>query len=463
MSTIIEAIANGLIDGGAKTAYGFPGFSSEKILEQISSNYTISTNERTAYGEAYGSSIAGARAVVAFKNIGLNIASDAYLHSVISGVNAGLVVCITDDIEVWGSQECQDSRPLIDYYGGLLFEPDSLQVAYDFSQGAFELSESLDIPIVIRVTNQTIKLKGSYDRDVGQSKKTSILRNVIKPEKFVVHPYYHQQQSKNLIAKKKAIQNYVEKDLITDYAKNHRDGVVRFGLGNDVSHSYENVDVLQINTVPAPQAIINDFIRDHSKVAVSESGDAWLYDQTTRVTASKRQLISQCKSPKHSIEFTKWTRYQDLFKVINSIKENIVVVGDITQFTVESEDTVDVALSMGASIPVAVGVAQIKGFSIALVGDCSFNHEGLQIVYEAMNRGVNLCIVIIDNGVSWCTGAQANAVPVSQIDFPDKVHYKRFDYHTELLSKFKSELLRCKNYRGVSIIHVTVPVGSLDR
>lgn len=462
MSNILKAIASGLIDGGAKTTYGFPGFSSEKILEQINPSYTISTNERTAYAEAYGSAIAGARSVVAFKNIGLNIASDAYLHSVISGVNAGLVICITDDIEVWGSQEHQDSRPLIDYYGGLLFEPDSLQAAYDFSLGAFELSESLDIPIVIRITNQSLKLKGYYAQSKAAKTKTSMPKRKVAPEKFVVHPYYYQQQSANLATKKIAVQRYVEEKHSPLHNKKHNDGTLRFGLGNNADHIYKNLDILQINTVPAPQAAIKTFLKQHSQVTVAESGDPWLYDHTLKLT-SKAVLIPQRRPPLHSIQFTKWTRDQDLFKAIRDIKEDALVVGDITQFTVESKDTVDIALSMGASIPVAIGISKIKGFSIAILGDCSFNHEGLQIIYEAVNRKVNLCIIIIDNGVSWCTGAQPNAVSIDQISFPETIHYSEFTYSQKTLKMIKNELKMSKKNPGVSIVRIIVPVGSLSR
>lgn len=113
MSSIIDALADGFIDGGVDLLYGFPGFKSEAVLERIDSDFKISVNERVAYGEAYGASIGGKRSLVGFKNIGLNIASDAYSHSIISGVNAGMVVLVADDIEVWGSQESQDTRELV--------------------------------------------------------------------------------------------------------------------------------------------------------------------------------------------------------------------------------------------------------------------------------------------------------------------------------------------------------------
>ena len=206
MSDIIDALANGFIDGRVDLVYGFPGFKSEAVLEKISPDFKISTNERVAYGEAYGASIGGKRSLVGFKNIGLNIASDAYAHSIIAGVNAGMVVLVTDDVEVWGSQESQDTRGLVDYYQGFLYEPDSLQAAYDFARYSFELSEKLDIPIVMRITNQALTFTGKYTRAdrIDNLHKDPALNN---PLKYVVHPYYFRQQSLRLESKRKLFQD----------------------------------------------------------------------------------------------------------------------------------------------------------------------------------------------------------------------------------------------------------------
>jgi indolepyruvate ferredoxin oxidoreductase, alpha subunit len=463
MTVLIDAIADGLLDGGVEKIYGFPGFRSEDVLERINPSYSISTNERTAFAEAYGSSIGGARSLVAFKNIGLNIASDAYSHAVIAGVNAGLVMFITDDIEVWGSQERQDTRALIDYYGGLLFEPDSIQSAYDFSKSAFELSEKLDIPIVIRITNQTLKLHDTYLRDssVPAGKKPAYAK--INPEKHVVHPYYFEKQHANLLDKKIRIQDYVNSLQVVEVATNSKNGVIRFGLGNDIDRVNSGHDLLQVNTVPLPDKVLKEFIECHSETTVTESGDPYVHSRSLLITSQKSRIVQSNTTPSHTIEFTKWARYGDLFKIIKNMKNDTIVVGDITQFTVETEDVIDVALSMGASIPLAIGVAEVRGFALAIIGDCSFNHEGLQILYEAINRKSQISILIIDNGVSWCTGGQENAVQIDQLILPPKVSYNKISYSSDNLKKIKQHLAETFSFNGVSILHLEVPLGSLSR
>jgi indolepyruvate ferredoxin oxidoreductase, alpha subunit len=463
MTAIINAVADGLLDGGVQKVYGFPGFRSEDVLERINPSYSISTNERTAFAEAYGSSVGGARSLVAFKNIGLNIASDAYSHAVIAGVNAGLVMFITDDIEVWGSQECQDTRALIDYYGGLLFEPDSIQSAYDFSRGAFELSEKLDVPIIIRITNQTLKLHDTYLRDSSRSAGKKPVHAKLNPEKYVVHPYYFKKQHANLLDKKNHIKDYVNSLHAAEVATTTKSGVIRFGLGSGINRVNGGHDLLQVNTVPLPDNVLKEFVESHSETIITESGDPYVHSHSLLITSQKSSIVQSNTTPSHTIEFTKWTRYSDLFKIIKDTKRDTVVVGDITQFTVETEDVIDVALSMGASIPLAIGVAEVKGFALAVIGDCSFNHEGLQILYEAINRKSRICVLIIDNGVSWCTGGQENAVQIDQLILPPSVNYSKIQYSRDNLRKIKKDLTETFNFNGVSILHLEVPVGSLSR
>ena len=56
----------------------------------IHSNW--STNEKTAMDEALGMSLAGKRALVCMKHVGMNVAADAFVNSAMTGANGGLTV-----------------------------------------------------------------------------------------------------------------------------------------------------------------------------------------------------------------------------------------------------------------------------------------------------------------------------------------------------------------------------------
>jgi indolepyruvate ferredoxin oxidoreductase alpha subunit len=171
----LEALCHGLLDGGCNYVTNFPGFYSHDIFSMLRGKH-IALNEKVAYEMGFGASLAGARTVVTFKSFGLNVAADPFLNSMVSGINAGLVVILTEDVEVAGSQCRQDSRYYRDFYGGLWFEPTNIQEAYQIAYNAFKWSEELDIPIVIRLTNQFFEISGEYER---QKKQKYISRHLI--------------------------------------------------------------------------------------------------------------------------------------------------------------------------------------------------------------------------------------------------------------------------------------------
>ncbi len=69
-----------------------------------------SVNEKVAYETALANAMAGRRAAVAMKQVGLNVASDPFMRSAYLGVKGGLVVISADDPGPHSSQTEQDSR-----------------------------------------------------------------------------------------------------------------------------------------------------------------------------------------------------------------------------------------------------------------------------------------------------------------------------------------------------------------
>ena len=155
-----EAIALGAINAGLSGVYAYPGTPSTEITEFIQNNPEAKargihsrwcTNEKTAMEAALGMSYAGKRALVCMKHVGMNVCADAFVNSAITGVNGGLVVLAADDPSMHSSQNEQDSR----FYGKFamvpVFEPSNQQEAYDMMATAFEFSEAIKEPVVMRV------------------------------------------------------------------------------------------------------------------------------------------------------------------------------------------------------------------------------------------------------------------------------------------------------------------------
>src|SRR5437899_2207622 len=110
-----EAVAWGAVDAGIKGAFSYAGTPATEIFETIEAFAPEvwahwSPNEKVAYEEALGMSYAGSRALVSMKHVGLNVASDPFMSSALTGANGGLVLAVGDDPGMHSSQNEQDSR-----------------------------------------------------------------------------------------------------------------------------------------------------------------------------------------------------------------------------------------------------------------------------------------------------------------------------------------------------------------
>ena len=123
-----EAVACGAIDAGIAGAFSYAGTPATEILETVQdlaphlwANW--SANEKVAYEEALGMSYIGGRALVSMKHVGLNVASDPFMSSALTGVNGGIVLAVADDPSMHSSQNEQDSRFLAEFAKIPCFEP----------------------------------------------------------------------------------------------------------------------------------------------------------------------------------------------------------------------------------------------------------------------------------------------------------------------------------------------------
>ncbi len=102
-----------------------------------------------------GASMAGGRALVCMKHVGLNVAADPFFSSSYIGLEAGIVVVSADDPGMHSSQDEQDNRNYAKFARVPLLEPSDSGEAKDFMVGAYELSERFDTPVLFRTTTRT--------------------------------------------------------------------------------------------------------------------------------------------------------------------------------------------------------------------------------------------------------------------------------------------------------------------
>jgi len=157
-----EAIALGAIHAGLSGGYSYPGTPASEIMEYLirasegGKNYVASwsVNEKVAFEEALGVPYAGKRAFVSMKHVGLNVAADPFMNAAITGANGGLVVVVADDPGMHSSQNEQDSRFYAQFGQIFCFEPSNHQEAYDMTREAFDVSENMGLPVMIRMVTR---------------------------------------------------------------------------------------------------------------------------------------------------------------------------------------------------------------------------------------------------------------------------------------------------------------------
>ena len=109
-----EAAARAVWESGVRVAAAYPGTPATEMLEVISTYPDLyaewSVNEKVSLEVAFGAAMAGARAFCSMKHVGLNVAADALMTMTLTGVAAGLVIAVADDVGLSSSQNEQDSR-----------------------------------------------------------------------------------------------------------------------------------------------------------------------------------------------------------------------------------------------------------------------------------------------------------------------------------------------------------------
>lgn len=460
-SSRLDAFINGLRDGGCEFVSNYPGTYSQDIFFKLGGD-RISANEKVAFERAYGAALAGNRSVVSMKNVGLNACADPYLHSVITGVNGGFVVVVTDDTKVTGSQEREDSRHFIDFFGGLWIEPHDAQSAYQAGYEAFELSERFDIPVTIRLTSQFFE--SDEQEYVISKQQKSPRKQKASAEKMIAYPIYWKRQADNLEKKREAIAHYVNGQYTQRTDVKNSTAVLSIGANFQEISSLDKdrVDILQITHYPLPFEAIRTFTKGRDEVRIIEQGDTYASE---KILASIAEEVAPFKiisdsgtSPDLDHQWKIWDHLERMFVALKNIQPSFVV-GDVGQYTVETQHVVDACLCLGSSVGVALGVAEANNeYPYCVVGDGSFLHSNTLALQEAVTRLASFGLIIIDNGGSMATGGQPLVASVRQ-NIPSGIQVYDINYEESSIEDFQTIFENMRKNNSLSIAYVTLEAG----
>ncbi len=170
-----EAIARGLVEAGCAVATAYPGTPSSEILpavarfkaeENLGGHVQWAVNEKVAFEIAYAASIAGLRAAVSMKQVGLNVASDPLMSAAYMGAKGGFLVISADDPGPHSSQTEQDSRLMAMMAKVPVLDPATPLQAKQMVATGFRLSEKFSIPVLLRPTTRVCHSRQDIEMEV---------------------------------------------------------------------------------------------------------------------------------------------------------------------------------------------------------------------------------------------------------------------------------------------------------
>ncbi|MCX7974788.1 MAG: thiamine pyrophosphate-dependent enzyme [Candidatus Aminicenantes bacterium] len=453
-----EAVALGAIHAGLAAAYSYPGTPASEIMEFLIRESkekrfiaTWSVNEKVAYEAALGVSYAGKRALVSMKHVGLNVAADPFINSSLTGANGGLVVVVADDPGMHSSQNEQDSRFYAHFARIFCYEPSSHQEAYEMTRQAFELSEAIGLPVMIRLVT---RLAHSRSYLVPREPVKGQARQVGEKSHWTLLPINARRRFEVVLNKQAELKHFSEESPFNRLElspENSSLGIVAAGIA--ANYVLENLpeikpqpSYLKVSTYPLPEKLFRKIIEKVETLLIIEegypfiestlkgiiglpgkkikgklSGDLPLSGELTpdivRQALGLPLFIREQKKPlplaARPPQLCPGCPHADTFLALKeALKEfpQAIVFSDIGCYTLgyfPPYSSIDTCVCMGASIGMAKGAADVGQHpSVAVIGDSTFGHSGLTPLLEAARSNSRMTVIILDNGTVAMTGGQ---------------------------------------------------------
>ncbi len=462
-----EAVALGMWQAGCRVAAAYPGTPSTEILEYAAQHEGMysewSVNEKVSLEVAIGASLAGSRAFCAMKHVGLNVASDALMSQTLAGVNGGLVIAVADDVGLSSSQNEQDSRFWGRFAHVPILEPCDSQEAYEMCASAFEISEHFNTPVILRLTTRICHVKGVVITNGDRVQFLQEKSFTYNPQKYVMTPANARVRIPLMFERDSHLAEHSEISEL-NYVVDGSDKRIGFITSGPtflhVQEAFPDAPVYKLGmSYPVPMENLREFADSVEKVIVVEEVEPLL---ETEIKAAGINVIGKALLPKFGelspqvllplinpmlgledvkvqAETQSVTVKLDLSKkgdelfprpptmcvacphlgiyyTLSHIR-NKIISGDIGCYTLGAGhpwNSLDTCICMGASMGVAHGLdkgrtkADANKSIIAVIGDSTFMHMGMQGLLDIAYNGGNVTVLLLDNRAVGMTGGQEN-------------------------------------------------------
>jgi indolepyruvate ferredoxin oxidoreductase alpha subunit len=458
-----EGIARGAWEAGVKLAAAYPGTPSTEILETLAEYEVVycewSPNEKVAMEVGVGASIAGGRALVCMKHVGLNVAADPFFSASYIGVEGGLVVVTADDPGMHSSQDEQDNRNYAKFTRVPLVEPSDSQEAREFTVAAFELSERFDTPVLLRMTTRTSHSKSLVK--LGERREPKPLTELRRDwTKYIMMPANAKVRHRIVEQRKLDLSEYAETCPFNRMEMGDpKVGIITSGaIYGYAREALPGASFLKIGMpFPLPKKLIADFRSKVEKLYVVEESDPFIEEAIglmgikidggkelnsllgeldarlvakslakAGVTGVNTDLLRETGAetlglPDRPPTFCPGCSHRGVFVILKKLR--VYVSGDIGCYTMGALPPYSAQhcqTCMGGSISMAHGLTKtldppapgakpdLRNKVVAVIGDSTFFHSGITSLLDvAYNKGTSVSL-ILDNSTTAMTGGQEN-------------------------------------------------------
>ncbi len=463
-----EAIARGAVEAGVAFATTYPGTPSSEIslnLFQMSRESDIyfeySTNEKVSLEVAAAAANSGLRTFCMMKHVGLNVAADPLMTLSYVGVTAGMVVLTADDPAMFSSQNEQDNRYYAKFGGLPMLEPSSVAEAKEMIKEAFELSEQLKQPVLIRTTTRINhsnafvtfgemkprKTRGRFEKDpmrcvtvpaVSRGLHVKLLERLDKAAGLAESSSFNFAEGNGSLGIiTNGVSFHYAQDAVKDLGIEDKTRILRLGFTN-----------------PLPEKMIKDFLKGCEQVLVIEEGEPFMeeavkaFAQEAGITipirgkskklfsrlseydpALVRVKIAECFGVDYTLpekidtsdvpeianrppNLCSGCSHRATFYAVKKAAEgmDIICPNDIGCYTLgfmPPLSTGDFVICMGSSVSTSCGFSKATDQKVvSFIGDSTFFHSGITGLVNAVFNRHNFTLVILENGITAMTGHQ---------------------------------------------------------
>ena len=466
-----EAIAHAVVEAGCQVATAYPGTPSSEILpaiaafaDELKSPILVEwgANEKVAFEMAVAATFAGARACVAMKQVGLNVAADPFMTTALYRLKGGMLLIAADDPGYHSSQDEQDSRFFAQFAKIPVFDPSDAVEARKMVFDAYALSEKYGITVMLRPTTrvdhcrQAIEIEDKvapgnavkFERDMsrwipipGHVRTNYPLHNVriekIREEFETGYQQYTYEVPARGEEKLAIIVSGVAFSIVSDVISSlGRDDISLMKIGTpyplpfkklaDYISKHGNVLILE-----EPYPVIEGQLIDKSKLKGRWNGwvpnDGELLPELVESIVMKalgeevhiaddsklKTALEELKLKPRKPQLCAGCPHRASYFAIRKAFPSSIAPSDIGCYSLSiNQNAVDTTIDMGAAVSAASGIFLAHKATgqerqiIATLGDSTFFHNGLPGLETAVYNRHAFVLCILDNSITAMTGGQ---------------------------------------------------------